>query len=252
MNHMKLRRRHLLYSSPLALLLAGGFQAAQRSATPASDPLIEGFRKTTSSSVADAMDQVLGRRGFMAHDMRPQLPGTIVGRATTALLRPAPPEKATAAVSARHSIEMIDHAQPGQVGVIVIENGLDVAGLGGLMGTTAKERGMAGIVIDGGVRDLAQLRALSLPVYARSVSPASTVGRFASVARDVPVNCAGVTVRPGDIIIADEDGVVAVPAEKAEAVLKRALEIDQREAKMFPLIKQYKSLQKVVEMFNRI
>jgi len=236
----------------VGVLLLGGYQAAQRAAAPAGDPLIEGFKKTTSSSVSDAIDQVVGQRGFMAHDMRPQIPGAFVGRATTALLRPAPPEKATMALTARHSVEMLDNAEPGQVGVIVIEDGLDVAGLGGLMGTTAKARGMAGIVIDGGVRDLAQLRALALPVYARSVVPSSSAGRFASVARDIPVKCAGVTVRPGDIIVADEDGVVVVPAERAEGVLKRALEIDAREAKMFPLIRQYKSLQKVVEMFNRI
>ncbi len=252
MKHMKVTRRSLLYCSPLVAVLLVGYQAAQRAAAPAADPLIEGFKKTTSSSVADAMDQVVGQRGFMAHDMRPRIPGSFVGRATTALLKPAPPEKATPALSARHSIEMIDNAQPGQVGVIVIEDGLDVAGLGGLMGTTAKARGMAGIVIDGSVRDLAQLRALPLPVYARGVVPSSTVGRYASVARDVPVRCAGVIVRPGDIIIADEDGVAVVPAERAQEVLKRALEIDAREAKMFPLIRQYKSLQKVVEMFNRI
>jgi len=229
-----------------------GYQAAQRAKQPAGDPLIEGFKKTTVASVADAVDQVVGKRGFMSHDMRPQVPGPFVGRATTALLRPAPPEKATPTLSAKHSIEMIDNAQPGQVGVIVIENGLDVAGLGGLMGTTAKARGMAGVVVDGSVRDVAELRALALPVYARGVIPSSSVGRYASVARDIPVTCGGVTVRPGDIIVAGEDGVVVVPAERAEAVLKRAQEIDARESKMVPLIKQYKSLQKVVEMFNRI
>jgi len=249
---MKLTRRHLLVCSPLALLLAAGYQAAQRASAPAGDPLIEGFKKTTVASVADAVDQVVGRRGFMAHDVRPQVPGAFVGRATTALLRAAPPEKATAALSARHSIQMIDNARPGQVGVIVIEQSLDVAALGGLMGATAKARGMAGMVVDGSVRDLAELRALPLPVYARGVVPSSSVGRWASVARDIPVECAGVTVRPGDIIVAGEDGVVVVAAEKAEAVLKRAREIDERESKMVPLIKQYKSLQKVVEMFNRI
>lgn len=247
-----LTRRRLLFCSPLTVLLLVGYQAVERAKAPAGDPLIEGFKKTTVASVADAVDQVVGRRGFMAHDMRPQVPGAFVGRATTALLRPAPPEKATPTLSARHSIEMIDNAQPGQVGVIVIENGLDVAGLGGLMGTTAKARGMAGIVVDGSVRDVAELRALPLPVYARGVVPSSSVGRYASVARDVPVTCAGVTVRPGDIIVAGEDGVVVVPAEKAQEVLKRAQEIDARESKMVPLIKQYKSLQKVVEMFNRI
>jgi regulator of RNase E activity RraA len=147
---------------------------------------------------------------------------------------------------------MIDTARPGEVGVIVVEGSLDVAALGGLMGTTAKARGMVGVVIDGSVRDVAELRALPLPVYARGVVPSSSVGRYASVARDVPVTCAGVTVRPGDIIVAGEDGVVVVPADKAEQVLKRAQEIDARETKMVPLIKQYKSLQKVVEMFNRI
>lgn len=249
---MKLARRHLLVCSPLALLLAAGYQAAQRAGAPAGDPLIEGFKKTTVASVADAVDQVVGRRGFLAHDVRPQVPGAFVGRATTALLRPAPPEKATPALSAKHSIEMIDNARPGQVGVIVIEQTLDVAALGGLMGTTAKARGMAGIVVDGSVRDVAELRALPLPVYARGVVPSSSVGRWASVGRDIPVECAGVTVRPGDIIVAGEDGVVVVPSEKAEAVLQRAREIDARESKMVPLIKQYKSLQKVVEMFNRI
>jgi 4-hydroxy-4-methyl-2-oxoglutarate aldolase len=249
---MKLTRRHLLVCSPLALLLAAGYQAAQRASAPAGDPLIEGFKKTTVASVADAVDQVVGRRGFMAHDVRPQVPGAFVGRATPAVVGGAPPEMATAALSARHSIQMIDNARPGQVGVIVIEQSLDVAALGGLMGATAKARGMAGMVVDGSVRDLAELRALPLPVYARGVVPSSSVGRWASVARDIPVECAGVTVRPGDIIVAGEDGVVVVPAEKAEAVLKRAREIDERESKMVPLIKQYKSLQKVVEMFNRI
>jgi 4-hydroxy-4-methyl-2-oxoglutarate aldolase len=249
---MKITRRYAILTASLAVLWLGGFQTAKRAAAPAGDPLIEGFRKTTVASVADAVDQIVGRRGFMSHDVKPRVPGAFVGRATTALLRPAPPEKATPTLSAKHSIEMIDNAQPGQVGVIVVEGTLDVAGMGGLMGTTAKARGMAGMVVDGSVRDIAELRALELPVYARGVVPSTSVGRYASVARDIPVTCAGVTVRPGDIIVAGEDGVVVVPADQAEQVLKRAQEIDARETKMVPLIKQYKSLQKVVEMFNRI
>jgi regulator of RNase E activity RraA len=78
------------------------------------------------------------------------------------------------------------------------------------------------------------------------------VGRYASVAKNIPVECAGVTVRPGDIIVAGEDGVVRVPQEKAEAVLKKAQEIDAKEDKMVPLIRQLKSLRKVIQMFNRI
>jgi regulator of RNase E activity RraA len=147
---------------------------------------------------------------------------------------------------------MIDNSKPGEVGIIVVENGLDVAGLGGLMGTTAKVRGMAGVLIDGGVRDLPELRALGLPTYSRSVVPSSSVGRWASVASNVPVQCAGVRVSPGDIIVAGEDGVVRVPKDRAAEVLKRAQEIDERETKMVPLIRQHKTLTKVVEIFNRI
>ncbi len=250
---MHITRRKLILFALVAALAALGFQAAQRApAATAADPLVAAFAKVPTASIADAIDSVAGKRGFMSHDMRPQSPGRFAGRAVTALLKPAPPEKATAPLTARDSVAMIDNAKPGEVGVIVIENGLDVAAIGGLMGTDAKSRGLAGMVLDAGVRDVEELRAMGLPVYARSVVPSSTVGRFASVGKNLPVQCAGVTVRPGDIIVADEDGVVSVPQEKAEAVLKTAQEIDQREAKMAPLIRKYKSLLKVVEMFNRI
>ena len=240
----------------LAAALGFGFQAVRAPAPPA-DLLVAGFQKTTVASVADAMDQVAGKRGFMSHDMRPRtagpgVPVKFVGRAVTALMRPAKPEQASATLSAKHSIEMIDNAKPGEVGVLAIEDGLDVAGLGGLMGTAAKARNMAGIIIDGGVRDVGEVRALGLSVFARSVVPSSSVGRYATVDRNVPVRCAGVEVRPGDIVIAGEDGVVVVPNEQAQAVLKRANEIDQRESKMVPLIQQLKALGRAVQQFNRI
>ena len=248
---MKRKRLLLAALAVSGVLLLAGFQAVKKAAAPA-DPLIAGFQKSTVASVADAVDQVVGQRGFLSHDMRPRIPGRVVGRALTVLIKPAPPEKATPALSTGQSTSMIDNSNPGEVGVIVIENGLDVAGIGGLMSTAAKARGMAGMVVDGGVRDLAEIRALGLPVYARSVIPSSTVGRFAGVAKNVPVQCAGVTVAPGDIIIADEDGVVRVPKERAAEVLKRAQEIDERESKMVPYIKQFKALSKAVEVFNRI
>jgi 4-hydroxy-4-methyl-2-oxoglutarate aldolase len=78
------------------------------------------------------------------------------------------------------------------------------------------------------------------------------VGRYASVSNQTPVNCAGVLVKPGDIIVAGEDGVVRVPSERAAEVLKRAEEIDAREIKMVPYILKLKSLTKVVQMFNRL
>jgi regulator of RNase E activity RraA len=227
------------------------FQAAPQRASSA-DPLIAGFERSTVASVADAVDQITGERGFMSHDMRPRIEGKFVGRAATALVRAASADKATATLAAKHSVEMIDAAQRGEVGVIVMEDGLDVAAIGGLMGTAAKARGMAGMVLDGAVRDLGELRALRLPTYSRSVSPASAVSRWASISKQEPVKCAGVLVRPGDIIVAGEDGVVRVPKEREQEVLKRAQEIDEREGKMVPFIKQYRSLQKAIAVFNRI
>lgn len=249
---MTLSRRSLLVCTAAVALSGFGFQAARKTTVEPSDPLVAALGKLPTASLADAVDSVTGKRGFMSHDMRPRSPGAFAGRAVTARLEPAPPEKATPQLSARHSVQMIDEAKPGEVGVIVIENGLDVAAVGGLMGTDAKVRGMAGLVLDAGVRDVAELRDLALPVYARSVVPSTTVGRFASVSHNAPVTCAGVNVTPGDIIVADEDGVVVIPQDKANAVLQRAREIDAREKKMVPLIRQYKSLRKVVELFNRI
>ena len=235
----------------LPVLLLTGCQALKNPASEA-DPLIAGYKKTSSSSVSDAMDQVLGQRGFLSHKIRPVVAGPVVGHAITALSKPAKPEDATPALSTRHLTAMIDESKPGEVGVIVMEDGADVAAIGGLMSTAAKSRGMAGFVIDGGVRDVEQIRQMGLPVYASSVIPATSVSRWASVTNGIPVKCGEVTVCTGDIIIADEDGIVAVPQAKAAEVLKRALEIDERESKMVPLIKQYKSLSTVVRMFNRI
>ena len=237
----------------LAGLAVSAYQGgAAAPALAGDDALIAGFKKATVASVADAVDQVVGERGFLSHEMRPRIPGQMVGRAVTAVLRAAPKEQATAALSAKHSVGMIDNGKPGEVAVIIVEGSLDVAGLGGLMGTTAKVRGMAGVMIDGGVRDLAELRALDLPTYSMSVVPSSSVGRWASVSNNTPVNCAGVSIKPGDIIVAGEDGVVRVPSERAAEVLKRSQEIDDVETRMVPLIRQYKMLSKVVEAFKRI
>jgi regulator of RNase E activity RraA len=236
-----------------ALILFVGFQTATKSAPSApADPIIAGFSKSTVASVADAVDQVIGQRGYLNHDMRPIVGTKMVGRAATALVRPAAPDRSTPALATKHSVEMIDGSKPGEIGVIIMEGSLDVAAIGGLMGTAAKSRGMAGMLLDGAVRDVAELRSLGLPVFARSVSPGTAVSRFATVARDVEVVCGGIRVKPGDVIVAGEDGVVVVPKEREQEVLKRSQEIDDREMKMVPFIRQFRSLGKAIEKFNRI
>lgn len=246
------RRRFLalsLVAAPVAALLTLG---AAQSTPIEGDPLIAGFKSTYAASVSDAVELVTGRNGAMRHDMSLMNGTNMVGRAVTSLVRAAPPDQATPALSTRHSVEMIDEARPGEVGVIVMEGTLDIAAMGNLMATAALERGMAGVVLDGAIRDMWDIRRMGLTVYARSKSPRTAVGHYATVARNVPVECAGVTVRPGDIIVADEDGVVVVPQEHAEAVLKRAQEIDAQESGMYPFIRQFKSLREAIARFNRI
>jgi len=235
-----------------ATVLTTGFYQASRGPAAPADPVIDAFKRSTVASVSDAVDQITGQRGFLSHDVRPFVPGKFVGRARTSLVRAAAAEQATPALSTKHSVEMIEDAKPGEVGVIVMEGSLDVAAIGGLMGTAAKSRGIAGMLLDGAVRDIAELRAMGLPVFARSASPASAVGRWATVGRDLEVMCGGVKIRPGDIVVAGEDGVVVVPREREKEVLQRSQEIDDREMKMVPFIRQFRSLSKAIEKFNRI
>ncbi len=246
-------RRILLFVTPFILIvIALTIAAVQKKAAPTDEPIIAAFKKTYPASVSDAVELVTGKNGTMGHDMKPFVGGAMVGRAATSLVKPAPPEQATPALSTKHSVEMIDNAKPGEVGVIVMEGTLDIAAMGNLIATAAKVRGMAGMVLDGAIRDIWDVRRMGLTIYARSASPRTAVGHYATVARNVAVQCGGITVRPGDIIVADEDGVVVVPQERAEEVLKKAQEIDAREKGMFPFIRQFKSLTKAIEKFNRI
>jgi regulator of RNase E activity RraA len=255
-NNMARTSRWIIAGLAIAVAGAGGVIAvaaqAPVGAQAAGDPLIAGFKSTYPASVSDAVEIVTGKNGTMRFDMKLMTGSNLVGRAVTALARPAPASQATAAVATKHSGEMIDEAKPGEVGVIVMEGTLDIAAMGNLMATAAMERGMAGMVVDGGVRDLWDLRRMGLTVYARSRTPRTTVGHYATVAKNVAVECAGVTVRPGDIIVADEDGVVVVPQERAAEILKEAQAIDDRERGMYPFIREFKSLQKAIEKFNRI
>ena len=252
---MNIRRRIVLIFSIAMIISLNGcshFNMLVQKESGSADNLVEGFKHVALASVADAVDQVVGEPGFMNHDMRPVVGKGFVGRATTTLFRPASKFDKAAALSIHHATEMIDNAEVGEVGVIVVEDGLNIAGIGGLMATAAVSRGMAGVVVDGGVRDIDEINRLGLNVFGRGITSATAVNRYSTIGRDIQVNCAGVIVNPGDIIIAKTDGVVRVPKDKAEEVLRVAQEIDVRETKMVPFIKKNKSIQKAVEEFNRI
>lgn len=219
--------------------------------SPAETRLLADLRRAAIASLSDAMDALLGVPACMLPDMRPVVSGAFAGRAATALLRPAPRAQATREAALRDSVGMIDESRPGEVGVIVLEEGLAVAALGGLMAEAAHARGMAALVCDAAVRDVAELRAIGMPVFARGISAAACVGRHVSVARGVELDCAGVRVRPGDYVVGGEDGVIVLPAERAAEVAAFALELDEREARMVPLIREARALRPVASKFNR-
>jgi 4-hydroxy-4-methyl-2-oxoglutarate aldolase len=212
--------------------------------------LIDSFNKVAVASVADAVDKVCGKRGYMAACIKPRINDKrICGPAATVL------EAATDEfLPPTHALDLIDEAPRGSVIVISIMGGeSDVAVWGGLMTAGAVANGHVGAVLDGAVRDLVEIRRdYGLPVYARDVSPGTTLGRYKTVASQVPVQVGGVVVHPGDIIVGDVDGVVVVPHAQAEAVLAMAQEIDARELEQARLIIAEKSLRKGLAKYGRI
>jgi regulator of RNase E activity RraA len=219
-------------------------------AQPAGDPLAEGFRLVEVASAADAMEQLYGQRNYMSHEMRPLAPAKFAGPAVTVLLKKE--EHKEGARASEGMLDAIDNAKPGSVYVMVLESGADFAGIGGLMATAMKYRGLAGAVIDGSVRDTPQIRKLQFPVFSRGVVPSTTINHYRFAGVNVPVTCAGVLVNAGDIITADEDGVAVVPRLKAAEVLKKAEALDNTEHSMLPFIEKFRSIKEAVAKFGRI
>jgi regulator of RNase E activity RraA len=214
------------------------------------ESLLQGFNAVAVASVADAVDKLCGKRGYMAACIKPRINDRrICGPAATVL------EAATDEVlPPQHALDLIDEAPAGSVIVISIAGGEpDVAVWGGLMTAGAVANGHAGAVLDGGVRDLVEIRRdYGFPVYARDVSPGTTLGRYKTVASQVPVCVGGIVVHPGDLIVGDVDGVVVVPKDSAAAVLTLAQEIDARELEQAKLIIAERSLRKGLARYGRI
>ncbi len=210
--------------------------------------LLKEFYKIPTASLSDALDAVR-IKGFMNHGIRPIIEGVkMVGRAVT--VKDVPSRKVAPPVLA---LEAIDRAQEGDVVVRAVEgDAVDVGLWGGLMALAAKEKGLAGAVIDGGTRDLAENRELKFPVFVRSVVPSTSIGRTQVVDINVPIVCGGVPVRPGDVIVGDDDGVVVIPQEKLKQVLKEAKQIDEREKKVAEALRLGKPLVETVRKYARI
>ncbi len=225
-----------------------------QSSTPSqlneSEALLDSYRHVEVASVSDALEQLTGRKMYLSHKMQPIFPIKFAGFALTVKLSKDEGNKDAGALSGM--LAAIDQGAQSSVWVMVVEDGADIAGMGGLMGTTMSARGFAGAIIDGGVRDVGQLRKIGFPVYATGIVPSTSVGHYRFAGSNIPVSCDGVEVRPGDIVAADGDGVVIVPRAKAGEVLALAQEMDFKEHSMYSIIEKYKSIQETVKRFGRL
>src|SRR6202050_1076255 len=223
---------------------------AEANASGSEDALIAVFRGGEVASFTDALEQLTGKRMYMSHRMHPLFTTKFAGVARTVLLKKDEGNSDPAALNGM--LEAIDQGSTNSVYVMVVEDGEDIAGMGGLMGTAMAARGYAGAVIDGGVRDVAYLRKIGFPVYATGIVPSTSVHHYRFGGSQISVTCDGVTVNAGDIITADSDGVVVGPRASAPEGLKVAQQMDFKEHSMYAVIEQMKSIVEAVKKFGRL
>jgi regulator of RNase E activity RraA len=233
-----------------AARMLGAQSASSSPAAQLEGAMLADFRRVEVASVSDALEELTGKRMYMTHRMHPIFTTKFAGFARTVQLKKDEGNTDPAALSGM--LTAIDQGTTDSVYVMVVENGEDIAGMGGLMGTAMAARGYAGAVIDGGVRDVAYLRKIGFPVYATGIVPSTSVHHYRFAAGQIPVTCDGVTVNPGDIVTADSDGVVIVPRAKAQEVLTLAQQMDFKEHSMYAVIEQLKSIVDAVKKFGRL
>jgi len=175
--------------------------------------------------LSDVMDSLGLKHRAMKPFVRPlddEVP--LSGRARTGLYMPA---YALREGENPYEVEiaLVDDLKPREVVVLACNGPTErIAPWGELLSTASVARGAAGCVTDGLVRDVKQIRAMRFPVFHGGIGPLDTKGRARMVERDVPVECAGVAVRSGDIVFGDADGVVVVPREHEQEIITRAVE----------------------------
>lgn len=174
------------------------------------------FRALSTCDVSDAMDR-LGLRGTTVGIVPLWACPRIAGPAATLKLARRGPHS-----TAFGTLELIRDSRRGDV--LVIDNGgrVEVNSWGGIATFTATRKGIAGVVIDGATRDLDEMKEFQFPCFARGVVQTTVRGRTAMLGYNVPVRFGGNTVRPGDYIVADDNGVVVVPHARVPEVLDLA------------------------------
>ncbi|MBI3328469.1 MAG: RraA family protein [Nitrospinae bacterium] len=200
---------------------------------PSRDSLVQAYLKLSTSNVSDALDrlQLMGA----PHGILPLWPGCqkIVGRAMTMKLVPQ-----GAASPVLGTLEAVMAARPGDVLVIDQGGRTDVNSFGGVATFTAVQHELVGVVIDGVTRDVDEMKALGFPAYTRGIIQQSIRNRCAFAGHSIGVQLAGVSVRPGDLVMGDDNGVVIVPQESIPDVLKIAQECAETEERVKDWIAQ--------------
>jgi regulator of RNase E activity RraA len=190
--------------------------------------ILEEFRALgdLTGTTSDALDECRIAGVVPGSTLRPADPAArVVGQAITVL------NTSVQAFSSKSSgladIEAHNLAEPGDV--LVVQGIASISSMGGVSASVGKRQGEAGAIVDGAVRDIDHSRKIGYPVWCSSVSPVTGKWRIRTVAVNRPVSIAGVTVRPGDLVIADEVGVCFVPFERATEVLEVARRLARRE-----------------------
>ncbi len=189
------------------------------------EAVIEAARaKLYTAVLSDVLDGLGYRHQVLGPHIRPldeEL--VLVGRARTGLYRDVyhvPPGHNPYALE----IALVDDLQPGDALVLGCGTSGRIAPWGELLTTASRARGATGCVTDGLVRDIKMTRALKFPVFHGGIGPLDSKGRGEVCAIDVPIECAGVTVNPGDLVFGDADGVLVVPQPIVKQALKQALD----------------------------
>jgi regulator of RNase E activity RraA len=218
------------------------------------DALRARYLQVDTSNVADVLD-TLGRLDqALAPEFAPRPPGAgrIAGWAYTIRGQMTP----YALQGDADKMRACQGLSPGEISVWS-GDGEGICYFGELIAVGMKERGCVGAVVDGGVRDLRWLEAHQFPVFARYRSPVQSIGRWKVTACQTPVYLRGatsthVTVRPGDFVLGDEDGVIVIPGELAEQVLIEAEKLTQKEAQIRVQLQAGLTLAQALEKFGHV